>query len=78
MSLFCQDPIEKLKSKARKHYLSYQAMRDRYDCGHAIAVQLNPSIQTEWNGYQSTMDELKRIDPAFPKNPTNPDAEAKE
>ena len=60
--------IRSLKRTARQHYLQYQAIRDSYSCGHAMAMQVSPDLANHVSGFNAAMEKLAELDPTTPKN----------
>lgn len=58
--------IAYLKQRARVHYETYQCELGAYDCGRALAEQINPRMASAKVLFNSAMDELSTIDPDCP------------
>lgn len=58
--------IDRLKRKARFHYMEYIRIRDDLDCGAHMAEHFNPRISGSRTEFNRIMDELAKIDPETP------------
>lgn len=58
--------IERLKRKARFHYIRYTEQRNGLDCGNSMAEIFRPSIYKDKIEFNRIMDELAKIDPNTP------------
>jgi hypothetical protein len=59
--------LDALKYQARTTLERYRTLRDRYDCGKAVAEYLNPEIAEVAAKFNSTMDTIAGIDPNCPR-----------
>jgi hypothetical protein len=59
--------IQSLKSDLRKYYNEYYNVRDRMDCGKALAEHISSTATNAKTNFNKTMDILQKIDPTCPK-----------
>lgn len=57
---------ELLKRRARKYYKEYHRIFDNYSCGGNLAEHITPELKTIRDKFNSTLDELAKIDPTCP------------
>lgn len=60
------DKIERLKSQAKEHYLTYQSEAGRYDCGLQMSEMVNPRLRAAARNFNKVMDKLAELDQTAP------------
>jgi hypothetical protein len=59
--------IEKIRAKARDHYLAYMEIFDEYDCGADLAETLSSTLFNHKLDFNRAMDELSLLVADVPK-----------
>jgi hypothetical protein len=58
--------LDKLKDRARTHYLAYMAILDDFDCGIDMAEHLSSSMCTHKLKFNDAMDKIRELDSNAP------------
>lgn len=58
--------LSTMKCQAAARYYDYYAELDRYDCGKAVAEQINPRLLKAKQEFNALMDRMAEIDPTCP------------
>lgn len=59
--------ISDLKKRARSLSSAIDSISDRYSCGLNLARNINQNLEMYERRYKDVIDELRLIDPKFPK-----------
>lgn len=68
MQILDNKKVRELKKRARTAYEEYQRLRERYDCGHAMASYINPDIERWRTEFNDVMDALAEEDSSCPRS----------
>ena len=58
--------IERLKRKAKSHYVSYMLIWDTLSCGKELLEVISPNCYRHKVEFNKAMDELCKLDPLAP------------